>query len=199
MIKIDCRDLAAHLRGVQGSILAALLDESADFFFVKNVESRFIYCNRGFLAAMGRRWEDVADKTDFDLAPPHFAEGYFADETRLFETRQPVIRIEETLTPAGERFYVSTFKVVICDLRENLLGLAGFSRKIPNPADVEGVAAVKAQIAGILQRSAGSGATPGQLRALEMSLFAVIDDREKILRPQETPGQIRLPFEADST
>ncbi len=192
MITVDCRDLAAHLRTLQGSVLAALLDESADFFFVKNVESRFVYCNRGFLAAMGRRWEEVADKSDFDLAPAHFAEGYFADETRLFETRLPVIRIEETLTPGGERFFVSTFKVAICDPRGNLLGLAGFSRKIPNPADVEGVAAVKAQIGEILKRSAGSGATASQLRALEMSLFAVIDDREKVLRPLDTPGQIQL-------
>ena len=195
MIKIDCRDLAAHLRTVQGSVLAALLDESAEFFFIKNVESRFLYCNRAFLAAMGRRREEVIDKSDFDLSPAHFAEGYFADETRLFDKRLPVIRIEETLTPGGERFYVSTFKVVICDLHDNLLGMAGFSRKIPNPADVDGVAAIKRQIAEILQRTAGTGASASQLRALEMSLFAVIDDRDRVLRPLDTPGQFRLGFE----
>ena len=195
MIKIDCRDLDAHLQTVRGGILAALLDESADFFFIKNVESQFLYCNRAFLTAMGRRREEVIGKSDFDLSPAHFAEGYFADETRLFDKRLPVIRIEETLTPTGERFYVSTFKVVICDLHNHLLGLAGFSRKIPNPADIEGVAAIKRHIAEILQRSAGSGATSGQMRALEMSLFAVIDDRDRVLRPADSPGQIRLGFE----
>lgn len=196
MIQIEDRDLAAHLRSLRGSVLAALLDESADFFFIKDLESRFIYCNRGFLAAMGRRWEAVAGKTDFELAPPHFAEGYFADETRVFETRLPVVRVEETLTPAGERFYVSTFKIPIVDRRGELVGLAGFARKVPNPADVEGVAAVKAQIAEMLRRLAGAGATPSQLRALESSLFAAIDDRAKVLRPLDTPGQIRLGFDA---
>jgi PAS domain S-box-containing protein len=195
MIKIDCRDLAAHVRTQEGGALAALLDESADFFFIKNFESQFLYCNRAFLAAMGRRRDEVLGKSDFDLSPAHFAEGYFSDETRLFDTRLPVIRIEETLTPAGERFFVSTFKVAICDLHGELLGLAGFSRKIPNPADVEGVAAIKRQIADVLQRTAGTGATPSQLRALEMSLFAVIDDRDKVLRPLDTPGQFRLGFE----
>lgn len=94
MIKVDCRDLAAHLHTVHGSILAALLDESADFLFVKNTESQFLYCNRVFLAAMGRRREEVINKTNFDLSPVHFAEGYFIDETRLFDRRMLVCRIE---------------------------------------------------------------------------------------------------------
>lgn len=195
MITIDCRDLAAHLRAQEGGALAALLDESADFFFIKNVESQFLYASRAFLAAMGRRREEVLGKSDFDLSPPHFAEGYYADETRLFDRRLPVIRIEETLTPGGERFYVSTFKIAICDRQGNLLGLAGFSRKIPNPADVEGVAAVKRQIAEVLKREAGAVASAGQLQALEMSLFAVIDDREKVLRPIDQPGKFKLGFE----
>ncbi|HVU24912.1 MAG TPA: PAS domain-containing protein [Opitutus sp.] len=184
MIRVDCRELESHLRALEGSLLAALLEEASEFFFVKDTESRFLYTNRAFLEAMGRARSEVIGRTDFDLAPAHFAEGYFADETRVFETRLPVIRIEETLTPSGDRFYVSTFKIPICDRRDEVLGLAGFSRKIPNPADVEGVAAIKRQIAEILRRLAGEGTTPSQLRALETSLFATIDDREQLLRPR---------------
>lgn len=75
----------------------------------------------------------------------------------------------------------------IGDLQGNLLGLAGFSRKIPNPADVEGVAMIKRQIADLLRRLAGKGASPSQVRALEVSLFAAIDDRKQCLPPVYRP------------
>ena len=187
MIKVDCRDLAMHLRTLEGSVLLALLDETQDFCFIKDCDSHFLYSNRAHLEAMGRRREEVIGKTDFELAAPHLAEGYFADETRVFATRLPIIRIQETITPHGERFHVSTFKVPISDLQGNLLGLAGFSRKIPNPADVEGVAMIKRQIADLLRRLAGKGASPSQVRALEVSLFAAIDDRKQYLPPVYRP------------
>lgn len=192
MITIDCRDLAVHLRNLEGSVLMALLDETQDFCFIKDSDSRFLYTNRAHLEAMDRRREEVIGKTDFELAASHLAEGYFADETRVFATRLPIIRIQETITPHGEHFHVSTFKVLICDPQGNLLGLAGFSRKIPNPADVEGVALVKRQIADVLRRLAGKGASPSQIRALEVSLFAAIDDRKQYLPPVYRP-ELREP------
>lgn len=173
MIKIDSRDLAAHLREQQGSLLFCLLDEVRDFIFVKDTESRFLYSNRAHLEHLGRTETEVFRRNDFDLYPEELASGFFAEETRLFDTRTPVVKIQESLNAKGERFYTWAVKVGVVNLQDQLLGLAGVVRRVSSHDNAD-LAETREHILNLVRRDAGLGVTPSQLFALEASLDGLL-------------------------
>jgi hypothetical protein len=77
MITLDGRDLAAHLRNQQGGVLAAVLDGLPDFFFIKDIDSRFLHCKAAHL------WQlrvaslvEAIGKSEFEVYPPALAEVF---------------------------------------------------------------------------------------------------------------------------
>ncbi|MDF3057331.1 MAG: diguanylate cyclase, partial [Rariglobus sp.] len=123
MIKIDAYDLAVYVKTQRGGPLLTILDEVRDYVFIKDAEGRFLFSNRAHLAHLGRTEAEVLGKNDFDLFPARLAESFYAAETHLFETQTPVVRLQESVDANGQKFYSTAIKILICDKRDNALGL----------------------------------------------------------------------------
>lgn len=167
MYTVDAPDLAIYLQNKQCGLLLSILDEVREFVFIKDTDSRFLYNNRAHLGNLGRTQEEVLGRNDFDLFPRPLAEAFYADETRLFDTRVPVIKLQESQTSKGERFFSSAIKMIVANPRGETLGLVGIVRRIAMK-DASGWEETRKHLLETLHRE--PGVTSSQLRAFEMSL-----------------------------
>lgn len=174
MIKIDAYDLATYVKAQRGGPLLTILDEVRDLVFIKDTEGRFLFSNRAHLAHLGRSEAEVMGKNDFDLFPARLAEAFYAAETHLFETQAPVVRLQESVDATGQKYYSTAIKILICDKRDNALGLIGSVHRImaDNSMDFE---ESKARILSILRHQ--PGVTASQLKAFEATLPAVLTSK----------------------
>lgn len=167
MIKIDAYDLSVYVNMHRGGPLLSILDEVRDLVFIKDVEGRFLFSNRAHLAHLGRKESEVLGKTDFDLFPPRLAESFYAAETHLFQTQVPVMRLQESVDSHGQKFFSTAIKFLICDKRDNALGLVGSVHRITTQDSLD-VEQSKSHILSILRHQ--PGVTPSQLKAFEATL-----------------------------
>jgi len=112
--------------------LQALIDWLPDNLWVKDVESRFIICNKVTATRMGfAAPADLIGKTDLELLPSEIAQKFFADEQTIVRSGQPMIDMEECVFGAsGDKTWILTTKVPLRDDRNEIFGVAGISRDI---------------------------------------------------------------------
>ena len=171
MLKIDTRDLDVYVKMHRSGPLFAILDEVRDFVFIKDEGGRFLFSNRAHLAHLGRKESEVLGKTDFDLFPARLAEAFYAAETHLFETQVPVVRLQESVDSHGNKFYSTAIKFLICDKRDNALGLVGSVHRIAEKDSFD-MEQSKSHILSIIRHQ--PGVTPSQLKAFEASLPSLL-------------------------
>ena len=128
------RQRAEKALAEERNLLRTLIDNLPGYVFVKDRQSRFLLNNRAHLRILGASSQEaVLGKTDFDLFPPKFASGYFADEQELMRSGVPLANREELvvdLTAATEPFWCSTTKVPLHDSSGQIVGLVGLTRDI---------------------------------------------------------------------
>lgn len=171
MLTIDTSDLAIYVKNTHCSLLLSVLDEVRDFVFIKDTDSRFLYNNRAHLSNLGKTQAQVIGKNDFDLFPRSLAEAFFADETRLFDTRIPVIKLQESINANGEKFFSSAIKQIVANQRGETIGLVGIVRRIGIKDDT-GLEETRTHLLETLRRE--PGVTKSQLHAFEASLPALL-------------------------
>ena len=112
--------------------LQTLIDFLPDNLWVKDVKSRFVFCNKATVSRMGyENSSELIGKTDLELLSPDIAEKFFADEQTIVRTGQPMIDIEECVFgTASEKIWILTTKVPLRDDQGEIFGLAGISRDI---------------------------------------------------------------------
>ncbi len=108
--------------------LRTLVDTIPDHVYVLDRESRFMLRNRASIEGTELECPDEAvGLTEFDLAPRHLAEMYQADNERVMESGEPIIRKEEEHALGG---WFSTTKVPLRDAVGEVIGLVGVSRDV---------------------------------------------------------------------
>jgi diguanylate cyclase (GGDEF)-like protein/PAS domain S-box-containing protein len=112
--------------------MQALIDFLPDNLWVKDVNSRFVICNRVAASRMGyQNSADLIGKTDLELLSPDIAEKFFADEQTIVRTGQPMIDMEESVFGvSGEKTWILTTKVPLRNDQNEIFGVAGVSRDI---------------------------------------------------------------------
>ena len=131
--KID--EALAHER----DLLRALLDNTPDRIFFKDVQSRITRCSKSLAVRLGlKNPDEIIGKTDFDFYPEPMAREFFNDEQRIILTRQPLLNKTEHRTGAGgaER-WVSVSKVPIYNQHGVITGLIGISHDITRLIEAE--------------------------------------------------------------
>jgi PAS domain S-box-containing protein len=171
MLKIDAYDLATYVKSQRNSPLLTIMDEVRDFIFIKDLEGRFLFSNRSHLAHLGLNNNQVLGKNDFDLFPHRLAEAFYAAETHLFETRIPVVRLQESMDLHGTKYYSTAIKMLVCDRHDCALGLIGTVHRIAMDSSLD-VEQSRMHVMSILRSQ--PGITPSQLKAFEATLPSVI-------------------------
>ena len=115
--------------------LNLVLDTVPQSVFWKDLEGRYLGCNRVFAAAAGLdNPAQIVGKTDFDLPwPREEAEAYRADDRDIIASNRPRRHIIERVQKAdGTRLWVDTSKAPLCDSNGRpfaVLGVLLWSRK----------------------------------------------------------------------
>ena len=115
-------------------LLNALLENSPDYIFFKDRQSRFIITNNAharLLLGLNNAQEAVG-KTDFDLFKREEAQKFYDEEQRIMETGQPVIAREWPLhsSTTGQEVWLSEHKLPIRDETGQATILLGISRDV---------------------------------------------------------------------
>ena len=113
-------------------LLSALLENTADQIYFKDIESRFIRVSTAQALKLGLAGHDDAiGKTDFDVFSREHARQAFEDEQRIIHSGIPMVGLEEKETWAnGREAWVSTSKLPLRDDSGAVIGTFGVSRDI---------------------------------------------------------------------
>jgi len=110
----------------------AFLNQTTDFIYFKDAESRFRFCSQTLADITGHAgWRDMIGKDDREVFPLETAQLYEAEEISVFREGKPLLaKIEPYLDVDGEPGYVETNKWPLFDDTQTVVGLFGISRDI---------------------------------------------------------------------
>jgi diguanylate cyclase (GGDEF)-like protein/PAS domain S-box-containing protein len=109
--------------------LQALIDRLPDNLWVKDVNSRFVIANQVTATRIGVAGPaELIGKTDFELLPMELAQKFAADEQQIIRSGQPMTDMEEFAW--GTKQWLSTTKVPLRNLHNEIIGVVGISRDI---------------------------------------------------------------------
>ena len=114
-------------------IVDNVLDYVPDiYFFVKDVQGRFIMSNRNFWEKMGVASENqLIGLTDYDFFWRSQAESYRGDDTAVIKSGQPQVNKRELIPTAdGLVDWYQTTKVPVHGKDGEVIGVAGISRDL---------------------------------------------------------------------
>jgi AraC-like DNA-binding protein len=107
------------------------------FFYMKDVESRFVHLNRANQAIYGVNEEDsLLGKTDRDFHPPALAEAYIAKDQRVISSGEACLN-QVWLVPYLDgplQWFVSS-KTPLTDESGKIIGIAGVMYPIETPLE----------------------------------------------------------------
>ena len=105
--------------------------------FVKDRNSRYVFCNSSYAQDLGMELEQIVGKDDFAFFPPELAEAYRADD-RTVMTEGTIKVLDERYKRAGEEQWIHTTKVPHRDEQGEIVGVLGIFENITgHKRDVE--------------------------------------------------------------
>jgi AraC-like DNA-binding protein len=99
--------------------------------FIKDVNSRWMMCDDGFVAMLGCRTKDeVIGKTDTDFFPPHLSEVFLDGDRQVMRTGEPLLNHYEMVLKEDFtlEWYV-THKFPLWDEAGRIIGVAGINAR----------------------------------------------------------------------
>jgi diguanylate cyclase (GGDEF)-like protein/PAS domain S-box-containing protein len=129
---ITARKQAEEKIGELNRDFVSFLENTSDFVYFKDRNSRFRFCSQTLADITGHAsWRDMAGKHDLEVFPPETAQIYYEEELPVFETGQPILgKIDPYIDKAGDRGWVSTSKWPLFDADGQVTGLFGISRDV---------------------------------------------------------------------
>lgn len=131
------RDITGHKRAkmeldYERNLLRALMENSDDYIYFKDIHSRFIRCS----ARMAKLFQvqsskELIGKSDHDYFSREHAGQAFEDEQQIIRTGEPLLgKIEKETWSDGRLSWVLTDKVPLRDEAGKIVGTFGISKDI---------------------------------------------------------------------
>jgi tubulin-specific chaperone A len=130
-------------------LLQSLMDNSPDYLFFRDRESRFIRTNQAHAQQLLslKDADEAVGLTDFDLFPKEDAQRFFDEEQRIMDTSTPVIGREWSIpspSQEGKMVWLSENKLPMLDENGDVIGLIGMSRDVTERREMEALLAKRA-------------------------------------------------------
>lgn len=129
---IAARQRAEELLAQERNLLRSLIDAIPDHIYVKDVQGRYVLDNvahRKFLNIS--HLDRLTGKSVFDFFPQELAAIYHADDQSVIQSCKPILNREEpAVTTDGKLIWLSTTKVPLHSVKEELIGLVCVSSDI---------------------------------------------------------------------
>jgi PAS domain S-box-containing protein len=117
-------------------LLAAVVEQTTDAVFVKDLDGRYLLVNSACARILGRPKEEIVGRSDAQILPPEAAEK-LAEVDRLVMDTGEASSYEEVIPVDGRpRTFLST-KSVYRDAAGNTAGIIGISRDITERKEAE--------------------------------------------------------------
>ncbi len=111
------------------SFLCALMDNSWNLIYFKDLNSRFIRCSRGLHERFGTSHEEIVGKSDFDFFREEHAWEAFQDEQNIIRTGQALVgKIEKETWKLGRDTWCITAKMPLRNDQGDIIGTMGISK-----------------------------------------------------------------------
>ena len=121
----------------QTKLLRSIIDSIPDLIFFKDLEGRYLGCNRAFEKFINLEEKLLIDKTDYDLFPEEIA-GFFREKDQLaLSAGEPKINVEWAVYPDGRKVILETLKTAYSGTADQIVGLLGISRDITERKNAE--------------------------------------------------------------
>ena len=110
----------------------AFLEQTTDFVYFKDRESRFRFCSQALARICGHNdWHDMIGKHDRDVFSPEMAQIYEAEERPVFTYGEPLLnQVNPYLDARGMPGFVQTNKWPLFDEAGLVAGIFGISRDV---------------------------------------------------------------------
>ncbi len=110
----------------------SFLENTTDFIYFKDTNSRFRFCSQALARITGHRsWRDLTGKHTLEVFPPDTASIYHGEEIALIRDGTPLIdKTDPYYDGEGRRGWINTSKWPILDESGKVTGLFGISRDI---------------------------------------------------------------------
>ena len=118
----------AELSSERG-FLHALMDNSWNFIYFKDLTSRFIRCSRAVHERFGLTHDQIIGKSDFDFFSDEHAQQAFADEQNIIRTGEALVgKIEKETWKGGKDSWCITAKMPLRNDDGKIIGTMGISK-----------------------------------------------------------------------
>ena len=124
----------------EASKLAAIFDSSPDIIFCKDLNSRYIQCNKSYADTFNTRLEEIKGKGDEEIFSytPETAQKFVADDRKVISSKHSAV-IEESVKLKhlnNKILYFETIKAPLI-LNGEVIGIIGISRDISRRKEIE--------------------------------------------------------------
>lgn len=134
--------LRSRLLSVERRLLRAAVSQAPEFFYVKDLQSRFVAVNHGIAASNHLTPAQMIGLTDQSITPGEYTLQVYQTDQEIMRTGVAMMDIEEQLpNAAGELRWFSTSKSPLRDADGNVIGLVGVTRDITERRRLERLAA----------------------------------------------------------
>ncbi len=116
---------------IERAHLRTLINAIPDLVWLKDVDGRYLSCNREFERFFGAPERDIIGKTDHDFVPAALADKFLQNDQDAMEAGEP-IRYEEWITylSDGRRILLETTKLPMRTRDGHLVGVLGVGHDI---------------------------------------------------------------------
>jgi|GEM_PF-2182299 PAS domain S-box-containing protein/putative nucleotidyltransferase with HDIG domain len=111
--------------GEQLHFLQILIDTLPNPVFYKDIQGKYLGCNRAFESFLGRPREELVGQSVYDLSPPDLAEVYHQADLDLFASGETQVYDATVQYADGSRHQVIFFKAPFANSDGSLGGLIG--------------------------------------------------------------------------
>jgi len=127
----DHKNLEAEL-ALERLFLRALLENSPDAIYFKDVQSRFLKCSRALAEQLGvQNLDELPGKSDFDFFTEAHARPAFDDEQEIIRTGKPMVgKMEKEILRNGRESWALTSKIPLRNEANEIIGTFGISKDI---------------------------------------------------------------------
>ncbi len=109
----------------QSTLMKSIIDNIPFPVFYKNMQGRYIGCNREFCEYLGLSEDDINGKTVFDLFSKEQAEVFYEKDKALFNSLSTQVYETEINYKNGKKIDALFFKSVFFDSEKNPQGIVG--------------------------------------------------------------------------
>jgi len=124
------RERIKSVLSAEKSRLRYMIDAIPDLIFFKDVDSKFLGCNKAFEKYINKSSDEIIGLSEYDLFRKTDATGYLKSDNQIIQTLEPERSTNWIEYTNGHRYLFYTLKTPYFDSENNLLGIIGISRDI---------------------------------------------------------------------